>query len=50
MNSITIKLTTDRGTAWWTAQIVEVPAAISQGKTPHEACANVLDALDDLRA
>ncbi len=33
---------------WVTAQIAEVPAAISQGRDVEEAWANVLDALHDL--
>lgn len=33
---------------WVTAQIAEYPAAISQGRTEHEAWMNVLDALHDL--
>lgn len=33
---------------WITAQIEQVPAAISQGATPEEARVNVLDALHDL--
>lgn len=33
---------------WITAQIAEYPAAISQGRTEHEAWTNVLDALHDL--
>jgi hypothetical protein len=33
---------------WVTAQLVEIPAAISQGRTPDEAWVNVLDALHDL--
>lgn len=33
---------------WVTAQIVEFPAAISQGSTEHEAWVNVLEALHDL--
>jgi hypothetical protein len=33
---------------WVTAQIAEYPAAISQGRTEHEAWTNVLDALHDL--
>jgi hypothetical protein len=33
---------------WVTAQIAEYPAAISQGRTQHEAWTNVLDALHDL--
>lgn len=36
---------TDAGDGWITAQIVEVPAATSQGRTREEARANVLDAL-----
>lgn len=30
---------------WWAAQVVEVPEAISQGRTLDEARANVADAL-----
>jgi hypothetical protein len=33
---------------WVTAQIVEFPAAISEGPSEHVAMANVLDALYDL--
>jgi predicted RNase H-like HicB family nuclease len=33
---------------WVTAQIAEVPAAISQGRTRAEARANVISALHDL--
>jgi hypothetical protein len=33
---------------WITAQIVELPAAISQGATEHEAYLNVLEAFHDL--
>ncbi len=33
---------------WVTAQIAEVPAAISQGRDETEAWRNVLDALHDL--
>jgi hypothetical protein len=33
---------------WVTAQVVEYPAAISQGPTQHEAWLNVLNALHDL--
>lgn len=35
----------DAGDGWVTAQIAEVPGAISQGKTREEARANVIDAL-----
>lgn len=38
---------------WWAAQVVEVPEAISQGRTLDEARVNVADALAlalDLRA
>lgn len=30
---------------WWTAQVVEVPEAISQGRTLDEARSNVAEAL-----
>ena len=35
----------DAGDGWITAQVAEVPGAISQGKTREEARANVIDAL-----
>lgn len=38
----------DAGDGWVTAQIAEVPAAISQGRTRAEARANVISALHDL--
>lgn len=34
------------GDGWVTAQIAEIPGAISQGSTREEARTNVLDALD----
>jgi predicted RNase H-like HicB family nuclease len=36
----------DAGDGWVTAQIAEVPGAISQGETREQARANVIDALD----
>lgn len=36
---------TDAGDGWVTAQIIEIPAAISEGRTRAEARENVLDAL-----
>lgn len=36
----------EAGDGWVTAQIAEIPGAISQGATREEARANVLDALD----
>jgi hypothetical protein len=38
----------DAGDGWFVARIAEEPAAISQGRTPDEARANVLAALHDL--
>lgn len=35
----------DAGDGWVTAQIAEIPAAISEGRTRQEARENVLDAL-----
>lgn len=35
----------EAGDGWVTAQVAEVPGAISQGKTREEARANVIDAL-----
>jgi hypothetical protein len=39
---------TENEDGWVTAQVVEYPAAISQGRTQDEAWLNVLDALHDL--
>ena len=36
----------DAGDGWVTAQIAEIPGAISQGATREEARANVVDALE----
>ena len=36
----------DAGNGWVTAQVAEIPGAISEGQTREEARANVLDALD----
>lgn len=36
---------TDAGDGWVTAQVAEIPGAISQGNTRDEARANVIDAL-----
>jgi predicted RNase H-like HicB family nuclease len=36
---------TDAGEGWVTAQVVEIPGAISEGRTRAEARENVLDAL-----
>ena len=41
---ITVRYT-DAGDGWVTAQVAEVPGAISQGKTREEAKANVIEAL-----
>jgi hypothetical protein len=38
----------DAGDGWITAQVLETPGAISQGRTYAEAKANVLDALREL--
>jgi len=38
----------DAGDGWITAQVAEIPGAVSQGKTREEARANVIDALDVL--
>jgi predicted RNase H-like HicB family nuclease len=38
----------DAGEGWVTAQVVEIPGAISEGSTREEARANVLDALATL--
>ena len=33
---------------WWVAEIPQIPGALSQGRTPEEARANVLDAAETL--
>jgi predicted RNase H-like HicB family nuclease len=38
----------DAGEGWVTAQVAEIPGAISEGKTREEARENVIDALDVL--
>jgi len=38
----------DAGEGWQTAQVVEIPGAISEGASREEARANVLDALETL--
>ncbi len=38
----------DAGDGWYTAQVAEIPGAISEGATRKEAPANVLDALETL--
>jgi predicted RNase H-like HicB family nuclease len=38
----------DAGEGWLTAQVVEIPGAISEGPSREEARANVLDALETL--
>ncbi len=35
----------DAGDGWFSAQVAEVPGAISQGRTRDEARSNVIDAL-----
>ena len=39
---------TDAGEGWVTAQVAEIPGAISEGPTREEARSNVLDALETL--
>ena len=38
----------DEGDGWITAEVVEVPGAVSQGRTRAEARENVVDALREL--
>lgn len=37
---------TDAGDGWFTAQVAEIPGAISEGSSREEARSNVLDALE----
>jgi predicted RNase H-like HicB family nuclease len=39
---------TDEGDGWITAEVVEVPGALSQGRTRAEARENAIDALREL--
>ena len=39
---------TENAEGWVTAQIIEVPEAVSQGPSRHDAWVNVLEALHDL--
>lgn len=39
---------TDAGDGWLTAQVTEIPGAISEGQSREEARANVMDALEIL--
>lgn len=39
---------TDAGEGWVTAQVAEIPGAVSEGRNRDEALANVLDALNVL--
>lgn len=44
--TFTVTLERDRETGYYTAQCVELPAAISQGKTEEEAKENVKEAIE----
>lgn len=46
---ILIQLSFDVDEGWWTSQIVDFPAAVSQARSPSGAAVNVLAALRDLR-
>ena len=39
---------TEAGDGWLTAQVAEIPGAISEGETREQARSNVLDALEVL--
>jgi predicted RNase H-like HicB family nuclease len=45
--SLTIRYQQDEE-GWWVAEIPEIPGAFSQGRTPEEARAMVLDAAREL--
>ena len=45
MNQLTARLEHDPSEGWWTAQCVELPAAISQGRTAEEAKEGLKDAI-----
>lgn len=46
----TLSITLERSEDWWVSSLKEVPGAHSQGKTPLEACENVMDAAAELQA
>lgn len=43
--TFTVTIEKDKETGYYTVQCVELPAAISQGKTEEEALANIKDAI-----
>lgn len=45
MRTFTVVLEKDEETGYYTAQCVELPAAISQGKTEEEAKENIKEAI-----
>lgn len=45
MKNYTVRYERDAESGWWTAQIQEVPAAITQGRTINEARRRVREAL-----
>ena len=44
--TFTVTLEKDKETGFWTAQCVELPQAISQGKTEVEARTNIREAIE----
>ena len=54
MSKYTVRYSRDDDSGWWVAQIKQVPAAITQGRTIAEARRRIVEALglvlDDVRA
>jgi predicted RNase H-like HicB family nuclease len=46
MMKLTVRMKKDPDTGWFVVQCVELPAAITQGKTEAEAMKNIKDAIE----
>ena len=46
MMKLTVRTEKDPDTGWYVVQCVELPAAITQGKTEEEAMKNIKDAIE----
>jgi predicted RNase H-like HicB family nuclease len=46
MMKLTVRMEKDPDTGWFVVQCVELPAAITQGKTEEEAMKNIKDAIE----
>jgi predicted RNase H-like HicB family nuclease len=46
MMQLTVRMEKDPDTGWFVVQCVELPTAITQGKTEEEAMGNIRDAIE----